>query len=80
MSVDLLAHTAAYKAVLKRWELADYSEVLSVVDFPKAVEAYAAATYRELKLEQAKLLGRKIEVDAGLGNQPAFAVKVRTSV
>jgi hypothetical protein len=56
--VKFVAHVAAYKAVLRKWELQDYSEVLSIIDFPKELDRYAERSYLELKAEQARLIGR----------------------
>src|SRR4029079_12821943 len=55
--LHFVAHVAAYKAVLKRWEQSDYSELLSIIDFPRELDTYAAQSYAELKAEQARLIG-----------------------
>lgn len=52
-----VAHVAAYRSVLRKWEQGDYSEFLSVIDFPAEIEAYASTSFIELKHEQARLLG-----------------------
>jgi hypothetical protein len=54
-----VAHAAAYKAVLKKWEEGDFSEFLSIIDFPADLEKYATRSYQELKREQLQLLGRR---------------------
>src|ERR1044072_3880974 len=39
--LTVCAHVSAYKTILKRWESGDYSEHLSIVDFPgQAVRQY----------------------------------------
>ena len=54
----LLAHVSAYKAVLKRWENQDYTEHISLVNFPRQeVRTYAEKSFTDLKNEQARLLG-----------------------
>jgi hypothetical protein len=53
-----VAHSAAYKAVLKKWEANDFSEVLSIIDFPHDIEKYAERSYCELKREPLRLLGQ----------------------
>ena len=53
------AHVAAYQAVLEQWKNKDYSEHLSVVEYPRAIEQYAQKSYAKLKAMQAALLGNK---------------------
>jgi len=53
------AHVAAYQAVLEQWKNKDYSEHLSVVEYPRAIEQYAQESYAKLKAMQATLLGTK---------------------
>lgn len=55
--LDLLAHIAAYKAVLKSWEGGDYSRHISVLDYPDAVNDYAKREYLKLKGLQQTLIG-----------------------
>lgn len=58
--LDLCAHVAAYQTVLKRWEDNDFSEHLSLIQYPQqAVIEYAQTSFEALKAEQAKLLGKK---------------------
>jgi hypothetical protein len=51
-----VAHAAAYKAVLKKWKDGDFSEVLSIIDFPAELDVYASRSYGELKREQMALI------------------------
>jgi hypothetical protein len=51
-----VAHTASYKAVLKRWEEGDFSEVLGTIDFPRELDKYASDSYVRLKAEQSRLI------------------------
>jgi hypothetical protein len=55
--LNLCAHVAAYKPVIKRWESGDYQEFLSLSLFPDDLGRYAEVSYTQLKGEQAKLLG-----------------------
>ena len=57
--LNFVAHIAAWKAVLKKWESGEYSEQFSVVPYPAEVAEYAAIAYRELKTEQLQLIGHK---------------------
>lgn len=52
-----VAHNAAYKAVLKKWESNDFSDYLSIIDFPVEIEQYASTSFKELKEEQLRLVG-----------------------
>ena len=55
------AHTTAYQAVIKKWEANDYSEHLSVINYPSDIDKYAETSYQVLKTEQAKLIGSKLK-------------------
>jgi len=55
--LDLLAHIAAYKAVLKSWEAGDYSRHISVIDYPNEVNHYVKREYLKLKALQQSLIG-----------------------
>jgi hypothetical protein len=55
--LDLCAHISSYKAVLKKWEMGDFSEHKAVIKFPKEILEYTTETYQQLKFEQTKLLG-----------------------
>lgn len=53
-----IAHVSAYKAVLRRWENNDYSEHISLVNYPRQeVRTYAEESFADLKHEQERLLG-----------------------
>ena len=52
------AHSAGYKAVIKKWELGDFSESTSVINYPAEIEDYAEKSYLMLKAKQKKLIGR----------------------
>lgn len=56
--LDLSAHIAGYKPVLKSWERGDFSHNLSLINFPgEPLAKYAEDRYRALKAKQARLLG-----------------------
>ncbi|MHB8105188.1 MAG: hypothetical protein ACYDG5_06575 [Dehalococcoidales bacterium] len=56
--LTLCAHVSSYKPVLKQWELGDFSENTSVINFPsEEIIPYTESAYKRLKAEQEKLLG-----------------------
>jgi hypothetical protein len=55
------AHVAAYQAVLKKWENNDYSENLSVINYPNEIVEYSKKSYQLIKAEQEKLIDGKIK-------------------
>ena len=57
--LTFVAHTSTYRAILHKWELGEFEEFLSPVEFPKELHEYAKKNYQELKNEQMKLLGNK---------------------
>ena len=57
------AHVTAYQAVIKKWEINDYSEHLSIVNYPNEIDEYAKSSYQTLKAEQARLINSKIKKD-----------------
>ncbi|MET7481883.1 hypothetical protein [Streptomyces sp. NPDC005538] len=57
--LELCAHAAGYEITAARWAQGDFSEHLSLVPFPgPELASYARRGFGELKLEQARLLGR----------------------
>ena len=56
--LQLMAHIAAWKAVLKKWEGGDFAEQFSLVPYPQAVDEYVSRAFQDLKSEQLKLIGR----------------------
>jgi hypothetical protein len=55
--LDLLAHIAAYKAVIKAWNDGDFSHHISVIDYPEEVNRYVKREYLQLKALQQTLIG-----------------------
>jgi hypothetical protein len=56
--LQLCAHVEAYRTVLRKWEMQDFSDHVSVVEYPYELNAYARLRYRDLKAEQQRLLGQ----------------------
>jgi hypothetical protein len=56
--LQFVTHVVAYKAVLAKWEKADFTERYSIIDFPEELGAYTAKSYARLKKQQAELLSK----------------------
>lgn len=56
--LQLVAHIVTYKPVIKKWQSDDYSEYLSMADFPTDLRQYLESSYSKLKNEQAVLIGK----------------------
>jgi hypothetical protein len=56
--LDFITHVSGYKAILNKWESGDFSENLSVVDFPVEIQDYAIDSYQQLKEKQLELIGK----------------------
>jgi hypothetical protein len=55
--LDLCAHVAGYEVVIQKWDTGDYSELLSVIDHPRAVyRNYVRDSFLYLKGRQQRLL------------------------
>ena len=54
-----LAHSAGYKAVIKQWELGNYTESTSIIEYPVDLAVYAEASFKTLRKEQLKLIGHR---------------------
>lgn len=55
--LDFVTHVVGYRAMLAKWELNDYTEYQSIMDFPAGLNEYASKSYSELKSEQTHLIG-----------------------
>ena len=55
-----VTHASAYRAMLKRWEMGDFSEYNPSVPFPTELTEYATNSYNELKTEQLRLIGKRM--------------------
>jgi len=57
--IELIAHVAAYKAVMKKWREGDFSEHLSFTEYPRdTLSSYVERCYTSLKDQRAALLGK----------------------
>jgi len=56
--LQLIAHIAAYKPVLRKWQNGDYSEHLSMSGYPKELRPYVETSYIKLKDERTTLIGK----------------------
>ena len=56
--LKFVTHVSAYKANLAKWDMGDFSEHFTALDFPVEIDAYATKAYRELKAEQLRLIGK----------------------
>ena len=56
--LEFSAHVSAYKVNIEKWDMGDFSENFTALDFPVEMNMYAAKAYRELKAEQLKLIGK----------------------
>lgn len=56
--LKFITHISGYKINIRQWENGDYSERLSIIDFPAEIEEYASNSFNELKDQQVKLMGK----------------------
>lgn len=57
--LNLCAHVAAYKPVLKNWEEGDFSQHLSIINYPvPTLRKYIESSFNALISEQISLLGK----------------------
>jgi hypothetical protein len=56
--IEVCAHVAAYKTVLKRWDSGDFTHHASVINYPvESMRRYVRESYFSLLAEQQTLLG-----------------------
>jgi hypothetical protein len=61
---DLCAHVYGYKAIIKAWEKEDYSNHISLINFPgKELRQYIENNFQLLKKRQSELID-KIRITA----------------
>jgi hypothetical protein len=61
--LGLCAHVTGYRPILQKWETNDFSRYTSYVSYPgESLLDYAYKSFRELKHEQAKLIGKKKKI------------------
>lgn len=56
--LEVCAHVAAYKTIIKNWEAKNFTEHASPIRFPSGMYDYTEEMYHRLKKEQASLLGK----------------------
>jgi len=56
--LQFITHVSSYKAVVRKWEVGDFSERFSLIDFPEDLRSYATDAYQALKEEQLRLIGK----------------------
>ncbi|MGW8394597.1 hypothetical protein [Pseudoduganella sp. HUAS MS19] len=56
--LQLIAHIAAWKAVIKKWNEGNIAEQFALIPYPAKVSEYAAEAFRSLKAEQLALIGK----------------------
>lgn len=54
---DFVKHVVGYRAVRAKWKKENFTELYSFRSYPKELQEYARRSYRELKEEQARLIG-----------------------
>jgi hypothetical protein len=65
--LDLISHVEAYRVIKYRWQEGDYSENMSLLNFPKQFQSDVETTFHMLKERQAALMhgGDKLRGDSG---------------
>lgn len=53
---DFLAHVEAYRAVIRQWEVNDFSQHTASLPYPVALDSYLKRTFLDLSHHQSKLL------------------------
>jgi hypothetical protein len=57
--MDFCAHVLGYEVVIAQWRVGNFSEHTSIVHYPPKFDNYVQRSFRLLKQEQARLLGRQ---------------------
>jgi hypothetical protein len=55
--LEFVSHVATYRAILAKWAVNDFTEEYSKVEFPQALDEYAERSFKQLKADQARLMG-----------------------
>ena len=55
--LQFVSHLSGYKANMAKWDQGDFSETLSVIDYPADLNEYIENAYIELKAKQLRLIG-----------------------
>ncbi len=56
--LNFCAHVLGYEVVIAQWRVGNFSEHTSIVHYPRELDSYVQRSFRLLKHEQARLLGR----------------------
>ena len=56
--LKLCAHVSAYQAIMEKWKSNDFTEHKSLINFPSELLEYCTESFRMLKSEQARLIGK----------------------
>jgi hypothetical protein len=56
--LQFITHVSAYRAILYKWKDNDFTELASIIDYPRELDKYATDSYRELKAKQLRLIGK----------------------
>lgn len=56
--IELQAYLSEFKILVTKWDNGDYSENFTVSNYPKDLGEYTAKSYKFLKKEQARLIGK----------------------
>lgn len=59
--LDFISHVTVYKVVMKKWEVNDYSEIYSLIDYPTEFGSYVTEVYGVLKTKQEAYL-KKLKI------------------
>jgi hypothetical protein len=54
---EFVKHVVGFRAVLAKWKKGNFTELYSFRIYPRELQEYARRSYRELKEEQARLIG-----------------------
>jgi hypothetical protein len=56
--LQFVTHVSTYKVLLAEWEIGNVPKHTPIIDFPAELVEYAGRSYRELKAEQLRLIGK----------------------
>lgn len=73
--LDLIAHVEGYRVTIDKWERKDFSQYLSVVNFPDSLKTDVAKTFEALKRRQMALLGHSVAEGSKRAREPGAGSK-----
>jgi hypothetical protein len=62
--LEAIAHVAAYRAVYRRWQDGDFSEHISVFNFPSEILRVVEPQFKSLLAEQQRLISKRFNSSA----------------